>query len=396
MKEISNVLKKAGTAAILALGIGVFAGAGSAYAAEGIDMSTDYPGITAKAGDSVSFALDFESLTGEGYDVDLSVESIPDGWSGSFTGADGEITQVHINDKTVDLETALVSFGVTIPENAETGTYTIELGADAGGDYTDTLSLQVTINEQENGQGSFSTSASSQEGSTGTSFSFDTTITNNHGSEQTYSLAATAPDGWQVSFTTDDTSQVASITVDAWGSQSVTIDITPSENVEVGEYSIPVTAVSTSETLDLELTVNITGTYDVTLSTPTGNLSLDAYANAEQSLTLQITNNGNVDLTNLSLSSEAPSNWEVTFEDSEIETLEAGQSVEVTAYITPDENAMTGDYVTTLTVSNDEVSSDAEFRVSVKTRTVWGVIAVVIIIALIGGLGFIIKKYGRR
>ena len=36
MKEISNVLKKAGTAAILALGIGVFAGAGSAYAAEGI------------------------------------------------------------------------------------------------------------------------------------------------------------------------------------------------------------------------------------------------------------------------------------------------------------------------------------------------------------------------
>lgn len=364
MKEISNVLKKAGTAAILALGIGVFAGAGSAYAAEGIDMSTDYPGITAKAGDSVSFALDFESLTGEGYDVDL--------------------------------ETALVSFGVTIPENAETGTYTIELGADAGGDYTDTLSLQVTINEQENGQGSFSTSASSQEGSTGTSFSFDTTITNNHGSEQTYSLAATAPDGWQVSFTTDDTSQVASITVDAWSSQSVTIDITPPENVEVGEYSIPVTAVSTSETLDLELTVNITGTYDVTLSTPTGNLSLDAYANAEQSLTLQITNNGNVDLTNLSLSSETPSNWEVTFEDSEIETLEAGQSVEVTAYITPDENAMTGDYVTTLTVSNDEVSSDAEFRVSVKTCTVWGVIAVVIIIALIGGLGFIIKKYGRR
>lgn len=307
MKEISNVLKKAGTAAILALGIGVFAGAGSAYAAEGIDMSTDYPGITAKAGDSVSFALDFESLTGEGYDVDLSVESIPDGWSGSFTGADGKITQVHINDKTVDLETALVSFGVTIPENAETGTYTIELGADAGGDYTDTLSLQVTINEQENGQGSFSTSASSQEGSTGTSFSFDTTITNNHGSEQTYSLAATAPDGWQVSFTTDDTSQVATITVDAWGSQSVTIDITPPENVEVGEYSIP-----------------------------------------------------------------------------------------VTAYITPDENAMTGDYVTTLTVSNDEVSSDAEFRVSVKTRTVWGVIAVVIIIALIGGMGFIIKKYGRR
>ncbi len=396
MKEICNVLKKTGVLALAILALGVLAGGTSVYAAEGIDMSTDYPGITAKAGDSVSFALDFESLTGDSYDVALSIGSIPDGWSGSFTGADGEITQVHITDATADLETALVSFGLTIPDSAETGTYTIELEADAGGDYTDTLSLQVTISEQENGQGSFSTSASSQEGSTGTSFSFDTTITNNHGSSQTYSLAATVPDGWQVSFTTDDTSQIASITVDAWGSQDVTIDITPPESVEVGEYSIPVSAVSTSETLDLELTVSITGTYGVSLSTPTGNLSLDAYANADKSVTLTITNTGNVDLSDLTLSSDLPTNWEVSFEESEIETLEAGESVEVTAYITPSENAMTGDYMATLTVSNDEVSSEAQFRVSVKTRTVWGVFAVVIIIVLVGGLGFIIKKYGRR
>ena len=36
------------------------------FAASGIDMSTDYPGVTVKAGDTVTFPLDFASLDGEG------------------------------------------------------------------------------------------------------------------------------------------------------------------------------------------------------------------------------------------------------------------------------------------------------------------------------------------
>lgn len=253
------------------------------------------------------------------------------------------------------------------------------------------------MTEQENGQGNFSAEYDSQEGSTGTSFSFDTTLNNNRSSEQSYNLSADAPDGWQVSFNaSDDSTQIASVTVDSGSSQSMTVNITPPENVEMGEYTIPVTAVSASETLELDLTVEITGTYDVTLSTPTGNLSLDAYANAEKSVTLQVTNNGNVALQNLTFSSDLPTDWEVSFDQSEIETLEAGQSVEVTAYITPDQDAITGDYIATLSISNDEVSSEAQFRVSVKTRTVWGIFAVVIIVALVGVLGFVIKKYGRR
>ena len=49
---------------------------------QGISMSTDYPGITVKAGETVTFGLNFASLTGEGYDADLSVASMPEGWSG--------------------------------------------------------------------------------------------------------------------------------------------------------------------------------------------------------------------------------------------------------------------------------------------------------------------------
>lgn len=113
-------------------------------------------------------------------------------------------------------------------------------------------------------------------------------------------------------------------------------------------------------------------------------------------MTISITNNGNVDLTNLNLTSSAPTDWEVRFDESDIELLEAGATKELTAYIKPSSDAITGDYVTSLTVSNDETTSTAEFRVSVKTQTLWGIVAVAIIVVLLAGLGFLFKKYGRR
>ena len=57
---------------------------------------------------------------------------------------------------------------------------------------------------------------------------------------------------------------------------------------------------------------------------------------------------------------------------------------------------MTGDYVTTITASCSEASDSADFRVSVKTDTVWGIVAIVIILALVAGVGAVFKKYGRR
>ena len=68
--------------------------------------------------------------------------------------------------------------------------------------------------------------------------------------------------------------------------------MTPPENVQSGDYTINCTAVSSDETLKLALNVTITGTYEVLLTTPTGNLSLDAYAGEESPVTLSIQNTG--------------------------------------------------------------------------------------------------------
>ena len=366
--------------------------------ASGIDMSTAYPGVTVKAGDTVNFPLDFASLDGEGHDVALSATSLPEGWSGYFRGDNKEITKIHVKgDAASDDESTDAQFSLSVPAEMEEGTYELELEADAGDGKADTLELEVTVSQEESGQSDFTSEYPQQQGMSGTSFSFETTIVNNRSTNQTYSLSAEAPAGWQVSFTpSGESANVASLSVDAGGSQGMTVGVVPPENVEKGEYTIPCTAVSANDTLSLDLIVEVTGTYALTLSTPDGRLSFDAYENKESSVTLSITNTGNVDLTNLNLTSQAPTDWEVSFSESTIDTLEAGATKEVTAYVTPCENAVTGDYATSIGISNSETSASADFRVSVKTSTTWGLAAVGVIVVLVLGLAFIFKKYGRR
>ena len=279
----------------------------------------------------------------------------------------------------------------------EDGTYTIELQADGGKGASDTLELAVTVSKEEALQSTFTSEYPEQQGASGTTFTFDTTIVNNRATEQSYALAADVPTGWQATFTpSGETTNVASLTVDAGQSQGVTVTVTPPDDVEKGDYSIPVTAISSEDNLSEDLSVSITGTYDVSLSTPDGRLSLDAYADKESTVTLSVTNNGNVDLTNLNLTSSAPTDWEVTFSESTIDTLEAGATKEITATIKPAQDVITGDYVTSISIKNDEASSSADLRVSVKTSTTWGIAAIAIIVVLVAVLGMIFKKFGRR
>lgn len=399
MKSVNGMMRRTGAGLTAATMIAaVMLGAAPVYAAgEGLDMSTDYPGITVKAGDSVNFDLDFDCEEGTSCDADLSVTSMPENWSGYFKGGSSQITRVHVDGNAAEDKKTEADFNLSVPEDAEDGVYTVTLEADGGKGVSDTLDLVVTVSRDEALQSTFTSEYPEQQGASGTTFKFDTTIVNNRATAQSYSLSADAPEGWQVTFTpSGESANVASLNVEPESSQGLTVTVTPSENVEKGDYSIPVSAISSEDSLSTDLAVSITGTYDVSLSTPDGRLSLDAYAEKESKVTLSVTNNGNVDLTNLNLTSSAPSDWEVTFSESTIDTLEAGATKEITATIKPAQNVITGDYVTTLSIRNDEASSSADFRVSVKTSTTWGIIAIVIVAVLVIALGSIFKKFGRR
>ena len=387
-----RVLRTALTTAALAAFL--FAMALTAGAANGLEMSTAYPGMTVNAGDDLSFSLDFDNTTGAGQVVSLSVTSLPDGWEGYFTGGSSEISQVYVRSGENE---GLADFELTVPEDAADGTYTIGLRAVGEGGASDDLALQMNVTSQSIGESTFEVTYPEQEGSATTTYSFDATIVNNGATEQAYTFSSNLPDGWNISFQpSGDTTQVASLTVGARSSQGVTITVDPADTAEAGTYDISCAAVSANDTLSAELSVIVTGAYSLDLTTPSGLLSGDVEAGKTTTLTLNLVNTGNTDIQQVNLTSTVPDGWTVEFSQPTVEVLEAGATVEVTADVTAGEDALAGDYVVTLSAECSETSDSAEFRMAVQTSTIWGVVGVVLIIVVAGGLALVFHKYGRR
>ena len=358
-----------------------------------IELSTQYPALTVKAGDSLTFDLDLDNYSGVSQDITLSVAEIPEGWEGTFSAGSNQVSVVHVKNQATNSE---VSFAVDVPLETADGEYIIRLAA-RGEDFADEMEIALTVSAEEIGESSFTAEYPSQEGDATTDFTFSATLINNTLSTQNYSFTSNAPSGWQVSFQpSGESTSVAALDVEARTTQAMDISVTPPENVEAGTYEIPVTATSVNESMPITLSVTITGSYGLTLSTPSGRLSLDAYANQESAVQLSLTNTGNSDLTNVNLTSSAPTGWTVRFANETIDIIEAGATVETTMYITPGENAMSGDYATTITARNSDANDSVDFRITVKTETIWGLTGIGVIVVLAVVIGIVMRKYGRR
>lgn len=389
-----NVIRKftAAAAGVMLTAAMTLSGSIPAFADGGLDMSTAYPGISVKPGDAISFNLDFTNA-GAGESVALSASKLPDGFTGYFEGDGKNISNVYVKNGDND---KLASYNVTVPDNAAEGSYTVTLNA-AGESNADSITLTMNVSSEELGSSKLTTEYPEQEGAAGTTFTFNSTIQNNSSNNQSFSLSAQAPDGWKVAFTPSGAStQVASADVDAEKSQGVTITVTPPDGVQAGDYTIPISAVSASENLTSQLKVTITGTYGLKVQAPSGLLSFNANANKKTAVTVDVVNDGNIALNNINLTSTAPSDWKVEFSESSIDSLDAGATKEVTMYVTPSNAAVSGDYAMTVQAATTATTAKSDFRVTVKTQTVWGLVGVVLIAAIAAGLAGVFKKYGRH
>lgn len=358
-----------------------------------IEISTQYPSITVKSGDSLTFDLDIENQTGASQDIALSVVSMPEGWSGTFSASGRETALVHIKSENTNSE---IDFNLDIPLETENGDYTIKLQAEGQG-YKDTMDLYLKVDAEEIGESSLTVEYPSQEGTADTTFTYSGTLINNTLSDQSYSFSSNAPAGWSVSVTpSGGSTKVSALDVPARSSQGISIEVVVPANVEAGDYDISIAATAASEKMTADLTATITGTYAIELSTPSGRLSFDTYPNKGTTVSLTVTNTGNSDLANVNLTSSMPSGWTATFASESIDLIEAGATVETTVTIIPSEDAMSGDYSGTIRAQNSDASDTAEFRITVKTETKWGFIGIGIIALLAVGIGAIIRKYGRR
>jgi len=375
-------------------------------AAPSLNMSTPYPGVSAKAGDAVSFDLKLQNNTDTGESATLAIASLPDKWTANYQENGSQISRIYVDGTSAVAtssyggtapNTTAVTLNLNVPADAKNGKYQIALSATGDKGDKAALVLDVNVSDTQVNQSTLVSQFPDLQGSPSTAFTFAMNLTNNGSTDAAYSLSAQAPDGWAAAFS-DSTSgqQIASLSVTKRNTTGMNVKITPPTDATAGKYDIKVSAQSSKETLTADLVVNITGSYSMTLTTPSQTFNADAYVGKESPVTFILTNTGSSEIKTVNLTADAPTGWVVRFDPKSVDSIPAGQSAQVTAYVTPASNAITGDYQATFTASSQGTTAKSDFRITVKTSSVWGYVALIIIIALILVLLLVFKKFGRR
>lgn len=364
-----------------------------AVAAAAVEVATTYPGITAGAGEVVTFPLEIVNDGTQSRVVTLQVEAVPQGWQASIEGKNRQVSQVYVfggDEANVDLK-------VHVPREVKEGVYTITVSASEEGTVLDRLNLQIKVTQEQTGADELKAQYSEIKGSADASFSYKLTLTNNSNEDQVYSLGADLPQGWQISFKPSYESQeVASIPVAAGQKVDLNVSITPAPGLEAGEYTVDVYAVSARGQVSEQLTLIISGSYRMEFTTANDVLNTELVAGQEKKINVIVRNTGSAPLTNIRLSATTPKDWNVSYDIEKIEMLKPGEEQQATATITASSKAIAGDYALTLTAYADELRKVAEMRVTVRTSTWWGLVGVVIVVLVCGGVYWIFRKYGRR
>jgi uncharacterized membrane protein len=371
------------------IGIGAaLAAAPATFALNPVTLTTLYPAIEVAPGANVELTVEVE--TQDPGRVDLSFEGVPADWTASLRGGGFIVNGVQSNGS----EPTEVTLDVTVPETATEGEQRITLEALSDGS-TASLPIDITVTPTAAGEVTLETDFPELRGSTDSSFSFTLTLRNETADDLTFGVTANGPPGWTVDAKVTSEAQAASAIVEAGSSTSIEVTAAAPQDAPADVYPIAVQATSGDKTAEAQLSVEITGSYDLTLTTPDGRLSANASAGGQTDLSFVVQNGGTADVPDVTLSASTPTGWTVTFEPETV-TVPAQGEVQVTAHLTPSGSAIAGDYVATFNARSDLANAEAEMRVTIETSLVGGIVGVALIVLVLAGLWWTFRRYGRR
>ena len=223
------------------------------------------------------------------------------------------------------------------------------------------------------------------------------TVGNDSGKDLTVALSAQGPANFQTTFTEGfGSNEISSIPVEAGQTKDIKVKVMPPRDVKAGDYPVLVKVAAEGATADLRVTLQISGQGRLALSTKDGRLSGEAEIGKASTYTLVLNNDGTAAVDEIEMSGTVPTNWKVEFNPKTIATLAPNEKKEVQVMVTPADKAIAGDYVASFRATARGESSAADFRITVTTSTLWGLVGIgIIAVALLVLLGAV-ARFGRR
>ncbi|WP_322493961.1 NEW3 domain-containing protein [Chloroflexus sp.] len=354
---------------------------------------TRYPAQEATVGDVVTVKLTLGTDTTPQI-VRLGMREAPSGWNVTFRG-DGRVIQAAYvepnNNATFDLR-------IEPPSDVKAGSYRMVAVA-TGVNQEVVLPIELTLKAKTvNPAGlAFKVDLPTLRGSPSTTFRYNVTLKNESSEEVSVSLLAEAPRGFQVDFKLSGQS-ITSVPFGPNESKNLSVEVRAlNTDVPAGTYEIGILARGGDLQATTRLVADITGQPQLLLTTPNGRLSGEARIGEKTDVKLIVRNTGSAPARNIELSASPPVGWTVEFEPKQIPELANGQLVEVTAKVQPSNQAIAGDYLVTFTARPAEAAvATSEFRFTVLTSTIWGLVGIALIAVAVVGVGVAVMRFGRR
>ncbi len=258
------------------------------------------------------------------------------------------------------------------------------------------LPIDLTVKEKLPPRLSFDVALPIIKGAPNSVFRYNATLKNEGDEDLNVNLSADASSDFLVKFKFNS-QEVTSLPVSANKSESISVEAQPLGDVPAGSYPIKIQAQAPEAQTESDLEADVIGQSQLTVSAPDGRLSGQATAGRETPFKVVLQNTGTAPAYGIDLSSTEPSGWSVVFDTKQVAEIPAGQQVEVTANIKPPDQAIAGDYVVTVNAKPvDGATTSADFRVTVVTSTLWGVIGIALIAVSVAVVGIAVVRFGRR
>lgn len=361
----------------------------------GFWLTTSYPELAIQPGETESIALTLRNEKLPPQRAAIEVARVPEGWEWALKGGGKEVTAAIVSPDS----TERLTLELTPPEDASTGgEHAMEVRARTASE-TVTLPLVVRLSETEEIASGLSLDPElpALRGTARSTFSFKIKVKNEGSEDGLFNLAANVPNGFQTRFKKGyGSEEITGVPIAAGATETITMEVVPSRAVAAGRYAAGFEVSGNGQSGTTELSLEVTGEPQVSIVGPQERLSGEAVAGRETSFAFTLINAGSAPATDIEMAATPPSGWTVAFEPETVAQIAPNATGEVNVKITPSEQAIAGDYMVTLRASGGPVSESAQFRVTVRTSTMWGAagLGVIAVAALV--LGGAVMRYGRR
>ena len=360
---------------------------------KGLFLLTDYPSQTVRAGEVTTIRVKVNNAGLLPQPLALALSGVPAGWKIDMLGGGQPVGAVMAGvnqDVTVQLR-------VEVPKNTPPSSQTIVLTAKGQMGQQASLPLTLTVGTEAPAKLSLKSRLPSLRGTPRSAFEYTLTVGNDSGKDLTVALAAQGPANFQSTFTEGfGSNEISSIPIEAGQTKDIKLKVTPPRDVKAGDYPVLVKVAAEGATAEMRVTLQVSGQGKLALSTKDGRLSGEAEIGKASTYTLVLTNDGTAPLEEVELSGTVPANWKVEFNPKAIASIAPNDKTDVQVLVTPADKAIAGDYVASFRAAARGEQASADFRITVTTSTLWGIVGIgIIAVALLVLLGAV-ARFGRR